>query len=320
MLQPTSGARKDEIKRAIRNLTSGGGTNGSAGIALAYQQARQHFVAGGVNRVMLATDGDFNLGVTSHDELLKMIERERESGVFLTVLGVGSGNYNDATMEQLADRGNGNYAYLDSEREARKVLVAEASGTLVAVAKDVKLQVEWNPDRVAGYRLVGYENRTLTAAEFNDDKKDAGELGAGDSVTALYEVIPAGMPVPGVRIDALKYQRPTGPAAAEMLTLKVRYKEPDGAQSRKFEVAVAGEVTPWASASPQTRLAAAVAAFGLKLRGSPTVSGLDLAQAQAWIAGLELPDQAGHVAELARLMTVARMRLEQRTVHTRGLP
>ena len=318
VLQPTSGARKHEIKRAIRDLQAGGGTHGSAGINLAYAQARQHFVEGGVNRVLLATDGDFNVGVTSHDALLELIEQQRKTGVFLTVLGVGTGNYNDATMEQLADRGNGNYAYLDSEREAKKVLVAEASGTLVAVAKDVKLQVEWNPNKVAGYRLVGYENRTLTAEEFNDDKKDAGELGAGDSVTALYEVIPAGRPVPGAKIDALKYQRPAGPAAGELLTLKVRYKQPDGAQSTKFEVPLAGEVAQWDAVSPQTKLAAAVAAFGLKLRDSQVVANFDLRQAERWIAEADLPDQDGNIAELARLIELARTRLDQRVVHSRG--
>ena len=321
VLQPTSGARKAEIKRAIAMLVPGGGTNGAAGINLAYEQARRHFVEGGINRVILATDGDFNVGVTGHDALLRLIEHKRRTGVFLTVLGVGRGNLNDATMEQVADHGDGNYAYLDSDREAKKVLVAEASGTLVTVARDVKLQVEWNPARVAGYRLVGYENRALTAEQFNDDTKDAGELGAGDSVTALYEVVPAGRPVPGDKtVDALKYRRYDRAASDELLTVKVRYKRPDGDTSTKLELPVAGAVETWAEVSPQTRLAAAVAGFGLALRRSPAVAGLDLAQMRSWAADAELPDPDGHIQEFLGLVDRARALLGRDTVAARGLP
>jgi Ca-activated chloride channel family protein len=318
VLQPTSGERKDDIRKAIRALTSGGGTNGAGGIVLAYDEARNHFIEGGINRVILATDGDFNVGITDHGDLVKLIEKERETGVFLTVLGVGRGNLADHTMEQLADHGNGNYAYLDSEREARRVLVAEASGTLVAVAKDVKFQVEWNPSKIAGYRLVGYENRTLAAEDFNDDSKDAGELGAGDSVTALYEVVPAGRPVPGARADGLKYQRPVGAASAELLTVKVRYKRPDGAQSTKLELPVTRAHARFDDASPQLHLAASVAALGLKLRRSPAVEALDLADARGWAEGAELPDPEGHRKELLRLFDRARELLARETVHSRA--
>lgn len=318
VLQPTSGERKDDIRRAIRSLGAGGGTNGAGGIAHAYEEAHRHFVKGGINRVILATDGDFNVGITDHGDLIKLIEKERETGVFLTVLGVGRGNLGDHTMEQLADKGNGNYAYLDSEKEARRVLVAEASGTLVAVAKDVKFQVEWNPAKIAGYRLVGYENRTLTAEAFNDDTKDAGELGAGDSVTALYEVVPAGKPVPGARLDGLKYTRPAGHAAGELLTVKVRYKQPDGAQSTKLELAVDEQVERFADASPQLRLAASVAALGLKLRRSAAVESLDLHEARGWAERAQLPDPDGHRAELLRLFDRARDLLARDTVHSAG--
>jgi Ca-activated chloride channel family protein len=213
-LPATRGDRTGAIQDAISALSAGGSTNGGAGIQLAYQIAIDNFVKGGINRVILATDGDFNVGVTSLDALTRLIEEKRGSGVFLSVLGVGTGNLKDATMEKLADKGNGNYSYLDSLTEARKVLVAEAGSTLVTVAKDVKIQVEFNPALVGAYRLVGYENRRLKAREFNDDTKDAGEMGAGHSVTALYEIVPPGEDVTGTGIDALKYQRPAASPAA----------------------------------------------------------------------------------------------------------
>src|SRR5207247_2257804 len=198
---------KEVTHRAIAQLETGGSTNGAAGIKLAYQVARQNFISGGVNRVILATDGDFNVGVTSQGELVRLIETERASGVFLSVLGVGTGNLKDSTMEKLADKGNGNYAYLDSLHEARKVLVREAGATLTTIAKDVKIQVEFNPKTVVAYRLIGYENRVLRNEDFNDDKKDAGEIGAGHSVTALYEIVPAGEELPQIAmVDQLKYQ------------------------------------------------------------------------------------------------------------------
>ena len=228
--------RKRLIHRAIAELDAGGSTNGGAGITLAYRIAREHFIKGGVNRVVLATDGDFNVGVTSQDELVRLIEEERASGVFLSVLGVGTGNLKDSMMEKLADKGNGNYAYLDSLHEARKVLVREAGSTLVTIAKDVKIQVEFNPAAVSAYRLIGYENRMLKNEDFNDDKKDAGEIGAGHSVTALYEIVPAGVEIDAPSVDPLKYQTPSQPTRSaspdELVTVKLRYKAPDGETSR----------------------------------------------------------------------------------------
>ncbi|MFI4942610.1 MAG: von Willebrand factor type A domain-containing protein, partial [Burkholderiales bacterium] len=229
VLPPTSGERKAEIRAALAALEAGGSTAGGAGIELAYRVAAEMYRPGAINRVLLATDGDFNVGVTSVGELSRLIEEKRKSGVFLSVLGFGQGNLKDATMEMLADRGNGNYSYIDSEAEAKKVLVSEAGATLVTIAKDVKIQVEWNPRRVAGYRLVGYENRLLRAEDFDDDRKDAGEIGAGHTVTALYEVVPAGLPLDAKGAGPLKYQQPPAqsPAATsdELLTLKLRYKE-----------------------------------------------------------------------------------------------
>jgi Ca-activated chloride channel family protein len=200
VLPPTSGDRRREIREALDRLSAGGSTNGGAGIELAYATARKSFISGGNNRVILCTDGDFNVGVSNQSELVERIEQHAKEGIFLSVLGFGLGNLKDDTMEKLADRGNGNYAYIDSLAEARKVLVQQAGGTLVTVAKDVKIQVEWNPAQVGAYRLIGYENRMLAAQDFNDDKKDAGEIGAGHSVTALYEVVPQGAPEAAVHL------------------------------------------------------------------------------------------------------------------------
>ena len=269
VLPSTRGNQKEVIRRALVQLEAGGSTNGAAGIRLAYQVAREHFVAGGVNRVILATDGDFNVGVTSQDELIRLIEHERESGVFLSVLGVGTGNLKDSTMEKLADKGNGNYAYLDSLQEARKVLVREGGATLNTIAKDVKIQVEFNPAVVAAYRLIGYENRALRNEDFNDDRKDAGEIGEGHTVTALYEIVPAGAEVGTPAIDPLRYQQPGGrtPAAnsREVATVKLRYKAPDGDSSRLIV-----KVLPNATARMSANLgfASAVAEFGMLLRDS----------------------------------------------------
>jgi len=279
VLAPTGGDRKARILQAIDNLEAGGSTNGAAGIELAYQLATDNFIKGGVNRVVLTTDGDFNVGVTSQDELVRLIEAKAKSGVFFSALGYGMGNYKDSTLEKLADKGNGNYAYIDTLNEARKVLVEQMSGTLVTIAKDVKIQIEFNPARVAGYRLLGYENRILAAQDFNDDKKDAGEIGAGHSVTALYELIPAGKrgekeaaKLP--EVDPLKYQpmpevKPLDAVAAkELLTLKLRYKQPDGEKSELLEQPLADEVSDYAQASADFKFASAVAGFGMLLRDS----------------------------------------------------
>ena len=272
VLPPTSGDQKNEILGALDRLESGGSTNGGAGIRLAYKVARQNFRQDGINRVILATDGDFNVGTTNQGDLIRLIEKERESGVFLTVLGFGMGNYKDSTMEKLADKGNGNYAYIDTLNEARKVLVTEGGSTLVTIAKDVKIQIEFNPTYVKAYRLIGYENRMLKAEDFNDDKKDAGEIGAGHTVTALYEIVPAGSQKELPKVDKLRYQRTRETTAEansnELLTIKLRYKQPDGDKSRLISGTVLDRSEDIRRSSDNHRHAAAVAAFGMLLRDS----------------------------------------------------
>lgn len=272
VLPSTSGSNKKAILSAIDKLEAGGSTAGGAGIKLAYSIARDSFIPSANNRVILATDGDFNVGVSSNDELLRLIESERESGVFLTVLGFGTGNIKDSKMELLADKGNGSYAYVDSVHEAKKVLVSGLGGTLNTIAKDVKVQVEFNPAKVQAYRLVGYENRLMRAEEFNDDKKDAGEMGAGHSVTALYEVIPVGVRSDLPAADPLRYQsrhaKADDFAGGELMTVKLRYKAPSGNTSAMFARSVMDEDTGAAPASENTLFAAAVAEFGMLLRDS----------------------------------------------------
>jgi Ca-activated chloride channel family protein len=273
VLPSTSGDAPQTILRALDRLQAGGSTAGAAGIELAYQTAVANFIPGGSNRVILATDGDFNVGTSDQHALLELIEDRAKSGVFLTVLGFGMGNLADGTLEQLADHGNGNYAYIDDLDEARKVLVTERGGTTMTIAKDVKIQVEFNPLEVHAYRLIGYENRALAARDFDDDSKDAGEIGAGHTVTALYEIVPAGadLAVPGAPV--LKYQQPTGTTAAagsgELMTVKLRYKRPDEDRSQLISFPVTDGGTAWESASVDFRHAAAVAAFGMLLRDSP---------------------------------------------------
>jgi Ca-activated chloride channel family protein len=311
VLDSTSGKEKREILAAISNLRSGGSTNGSGGIKLAYETARQNFLKGGNNRVILCTDGDFNVGVTDQGGLQKLIETERESGVFLSVLGFGRGNLKDSTMETLADKGNGNYAYIDSISEGRKVLVEQMGSTLFTIAKDVKIQVEFNPARVAGYRLIGYENRLLAKEDFNNDKIDAGEIGAGHTVTALYEIIPAGQTVQGSpSVDPLKYQQ-TEPkvvtASNEILTVKVRYKAPDRQKSSLIEIPLAASEIPSADkASEDFRFAAAVAAFGMKLRGSPHVGEIPWAEIQDIARGALGKDPGSYRAEFLTLVEKAK--------------
>src|SRR5438309_5624486 len=273
-LPSTSGAHKEAILSALDNLQAGGSTNGAEGIQLAYKIAADNFIKGGVNRVILATDGDFNVGVTSQGELIRLIEEKAKSGVFLSVLGVGDDNLKDSTMQKLADQGNGNYAYLDSLDEARKVLVQQMNGTLVTIAKDVKIQVEFNPTRVASYRLIGYEKRLLRKEDFNNDKIDAGEIGAGHTVTALYEVVPVGVsanPTANVPpVDPLKYSKPEKATSSsdEMLTVKLRYKKPDEDKSQLIERPVLDSNAAFASTSPDFKFAAAVAEVGMLLRDS----------------------------------------------------
>ena len=311
VLDSTPCSDRNAIYDAIDRLRYGGATDGGSGIRLAYDIAAENFIDGGVNRVILATDGDFNVGTTSQDELVRLIEEKAINGVFLTVLGFGMGNYKDSTLEKLADKGNGNYAYIDTELEAQKVLVEQIGGTLVTIAKDVKIQVEFNPVEVSAYRLIGYENRMLAARDFNDDTKDAGEIGSGHSVTAFYEIIPAGVEVDLPKIDALKYQASaldgvgatetapefnddsepgaqamdTGPndvplpetprglkpaaQSGELMTVKIRYKEPDGDTSKLIEMSVTDDGLTLSEASDDFAFAASVASFGMLLRGFP---------------------------------------------------
>ncbi|HEV3343610.1 MAG TPA: VWA domain-containing protein [Pirellulales bacterium] len=310
-LPSTSGLHQETILASLDRLQPGGSTNGASGIQLAYNVAREKFIKGGTNRVILCTDGDFNVGVTDQGSLTRLIEDEAKSGVFLSVLGFGAGNLKDSTMEKLADRGNGNYAYIDTESEARKVLVEQLGGTLVTIAKDVKLQLEFNPRQVAAYRLIGYENRVLRAEDFNNDQKDAGEIGAGHSVTALYELVPAGGEAATPKVDELKYQRipdATDAAASdELVTLKLRYKQPDGDASELIERAVQDGKESDAQASEDFRFATSVAGFGLLLRGSQFKADL------TWGAVLELADASrgadenGYRAEFVELAKKARI-------------
>jgi Ca-activated chloride channel family protein len=261
---------KGEILNALSDLEAGGSTNGGQGIELAYKVALDNFIQNGNNRVILATDGDFNVGLSSDAELVNLIENKRKSGVFLSVLGFGSGNLNDSMMEKLAGKGNGNYSYIDSEEEARKALGQQIAGTLFTIAKDVKIQVEFNPALVAGYRLIGYENRLLADRDFNDDKKDAGEIGAGHSVTALYEIVPAGEKVEndGIELKYSKYEPTDTKFGQELMTVKLRYKEPDQTQSKLLSVGVLDKNARIENASENLKFASAVAEFGLLLRDS----------------------------------------------------
>ncbi|PAX59410.1 vWA domain-containing protein [Brunnivagina elsteri] len=274
VLPPTPGSQKQTIIDALEKLDAGGSTAGGEGIELAYKVARDNFIKSGNNRVILATDGDFNVGASTDEELVKLIEKQRQSGVFLSVLGLGTGNIQDGKMEQLANKGNGNYAYIDSLLEAKKVLVKEIGATLVTVAKDVKIQVEFNPKKVQAYRLIGYENRLLQTQDFNDDKKDAGELGAGHAVTALYEVIPVGVKsdVSLGKIDPLKYQNQTiGNNAVntdEIMQVNLRYKQPQGENSQLISYTVIDKGIKLENASNNLRFASAIAMFGMVLRDS----------------------------------------------------
>jgi Ca-activated chloride channel family protein len=275
-LKSTSGDQKEKILRALEELQAGGSTNGAEGIELAYKVAAENFINGGVNRVILATDGDFNIGVTNQGDLIRLIEAKAKTGVFLSVLGVGTDNLKDSTMQKLADKGNGNYAYLDSVDEARKVLVQQINGTLMTIAKDVKIQVEFNPARVASYRLIGYEKRLLRKEDFNNDKVDAGEIGAGHTVTALYEIVPAGAratdPAASIPpVDPLKYgtnTTNTTNGSGEMVTVKLRHKKPDGDVSELTEHSFTDNGSKFENAAPDLKFAAAVAEFGMLLRDS----------------------------------------------------
>lgn len=271
VLPSTTANNRGEIMNALNNLEAGGSTNGGEGIGLAYKTAQDNFIRNGNNRVILATDGDFNVGLSSDEQLVKMIESKRQSGIFLSVLGFGTGNLNDSMMEKLADKGNGNYAYIDSQTEALKAVGEQVAGTLYTIAKDVKIQVEFNPAKVAGYRLIGYENRLLADKDFNDDTKDAGEIGAGHTVTALYEIVPAGQKVSNPGVDDLKYSKvqPSGESFNnELLTVKLRYKEPNETKSKLLKQGLLDKNNSIQTASNNLKFAASVAQFGLILRDS----------------------------------------------------
>jgi len=307
VLEPTSGNQKQKIKEAIDRLNAGGRTAGAEGIRLAYQQARKAFIEGGNNRILLSTDGDFNVGVSSDAELVKLIETERESGVFLTVMGFGTGNYKDSKMEKLANKGNGNYAYVDNISEARKVLVSEFGGTLFTIAKDVKMQIEFNPTQVASYRLIGYENRLLNKEDFNNDKKDAGELGAGHTVTAMYEIIPVGVKSEFAHsVDPLKYQKnleaQKSTYADELMTVKLRYKQPEGEKSKLLSRTVSNNILNFDKSSDNYRWAATVAGFGMMLRDSEYAKDANFAGLIEMGKKAKGQDLEGYRAEMIRMM------------------
>jgi len=316
VLPSTRGDHKGEILAAIERLEAGGSTNGGEGIELAYKIAQENFIKGGSNRVILATDGDFNVGVTSEGDLVRLIEEKRQSGVFLSVLGFGTGNVKDSTMEKLADKGNGNYAYIDTLGEARKVLGEQIGGTLFTIAKDVKIQVEFNPKQVAAYRLIGYENRLLRDQDFNDDTKDAGEIGAGHTVTALYEVVPFGQKFENPGIDPLKYQKPVQPSelanSDEMMTVKLRYKEPAENQSKLISVSLADSKGKLAAASENFKFASAVAQFGMLLRDSKYKAQANYNKVLELARSSMNNDAQGYRSEFIQLVETARTLSSQR--------
>jgi len=306
--------KKQTIQAAIDSLQAGGSTNGSAGIQLAYDLAAEHFVEGGTNRVILATDGDLNVGVTSDEALVELIQRRAADNVFLTVLGFGGGNLKDAKLEKLVDQGNGVYRYVDSMREARRSLVQQMSGNLVTIAKDVKLQVDFNVAEVAAYRLIGYENRMLATEDFADDSKDAGEIGAGHQVTALYELVPAAA-APTLVASASRYQRVVTPpqtelteaaAGGDLLTLKLRYKQPTAdASDLMSEFTLGDKDKTFSQASDDFRFAASVAAFGMILRESQYLGSATLARVEEYASGAMGDDVEGDRAEFLDLVRQA---------------
>jgi Ca-activated chloride channel family protein len=305
VLESTSGGNKVAIRAAIDRLTAGGSTAGESGIQLAYQQAQQHLIDGGINRILLATDGDFNVGISDFDSLKQLAADKRKTGVSLTTLGFGVDNYNERLMEQLADAGNGNYAYIDNLREARKVLVDQLGSTLATVASDVKLQLEFNPAEVSEYRLLGYENRALKREDFSNDKVDAGEIGAGHTVTALYEIVPAG----GKGwLEPLRYQATAQPESktGELAWLRIRYKAPGEQSSRLLERPIArAEARPVAAASEDLRFAAAVAAFAQQLKEGRHTGDFDLAQSIALARSARGEDRFGLRGEFIQLAEIA---------------
>ncbi len=333
VLESTPGSEKEKILSALNNLQAGGSTAGGAGLQLAYKIAEQNLLKEGNNRIILATDGDFNIGQSSDAEMERLIEKEREKGIFITVLGFGMGNYKDSKMETIADKGNGNYAYIDNVQEANKMLVSEFGGTLFTIAKDVKFQLEFNPVHVKGYRLVGYENRLLNDEDFNDDTKDAGEMGAGHTVTALYEIIPASAEGDVVDIDPLKYQSAgdesanhkhragrsvrkengsegravvrSGDYSDELLTIKLRYKQPDGDKSMLYEQPVAARLEAFENTSDNLRFAAAVAMYGMILRESGYLKQGSIEDALQMARGARGTDHEGYRGEFIKMVNTS---------------
>lgn len=309
VLPSTSGEDKARIKDAINALTAGGSTAGGAGIQLAYKTAEEYFIKEGNNRVILCTDGDFNIGVSSDAAMEELITKERKKGIFLTVLGYGMGNYKDNRMELLADKGNGNYAYIDTILEAQKVLVNEMTSTLYTIAKDVKIQAEFNPAHVRGYRLIGYENRLLRSEDFKDDTKDAGELGAGHTVTAIYEIIPVGSKEKVAELDSLKYQKIRIPEEAakspEIMTVKLRYKLPDGEKSIPLETPVYNKVLELENTSWRYRWSAAVVGYGMMLQKSEFKNQLDWIMVRKLAEGSISEDKFGYQKEFLGLIEKA---------------
>lgn len=306
VLPSTPGSDKPTIHKAIDRLKAGGSTNGGQGIQLAYQVAKQNFMAGGVNRVILGTDGDFNVGIRNPADLTRLIEEQRKSGIFLTILGFGMGNLKDSTLEKLAHHGNGHYAYVDDEREARKVFV-EQGAALVTVAKDVKLQIEFNPKRVAAYRLIGYENRVMAHRDFQDDRKDAGDLGSGHTVTALYELIPPGLPVPGAaegKADG-PAAKTTIPVPEAWLTVNLRYKDPEAETSQLLQHVLTGTVSKAEETTVDFRFAASVAAFGMLLRESAHKGDATYGRVKEWAKPALGDDPGGHRASFLELIDLA---------------
>jgi Ca-activated chloride channel family protein len=304
VLPPTAGDDGQRILEALERLRAGGSTNGASGLKLAYQTARDAFIEGGINRIVLATDGDFNVGIANVERVIDLVERERETGISLTTLGFGSGNYNDELMERIADAGNGNYAYIDSVSEARKVLVDEIGSTLHTIAKDVKIQVEFNPAQIAEYRLIGYQNRMLKREDFNNDKVDAGDIGAGHTVTALYELTPVDSAAR--KVDPLRYGQSVEPSANtsnELAFVRLRYKAPDGDTSKLIERPVnQSDVIDARRTSDDYRFAAAVAAFGQQLRGEPLIGDYQMSETRALAAGAPGNDRGGYRRDFLELI------------------
>ncbi len=310
VLPSTPCDQKHIIASAIENLDAGGSTHGSEGLLAAYDVAMAGFLPEGTNRVILCTDGDFNVGITNQSELVQLIEQKAKTGIALSVLGFGMGNYKDSTMEKLADHGNGNYAYIDTFAEARKVFVEQLSGTLVTIAKDVKIQIEFNPAHVAAYRLIGYENRLLAAEDFRDDQKDAGEIGAGHTVTALYEIVLAGSDSPAREVPKLRYQSEPAltPAAesGELLTLRLRYQSPDDSEVAELEFPIFDSGAPFERASGDFQFASSVAAYGMLLRGSKFSGNASWDAVLEWAKPAVGNDPFGYRQEFLQLVKTAK--------------